>query len=810
MIRAIFWPFFKRFFGLFVSMVFVSMLSVGLLCCFGSTMLNVSKNYKDYINNYGDIDVLYATKYTLRESLETINELEEVEESYSRLTLDAYVKKEDRSILARIFSYDDENAHTKLFQRHILEETTKTTENGVYNISIARKYAKNNGFKLGDIIEIGYVNYFLQFYVSEIVETAEGIYPRANNYVWSDNFDFGYMYIAESELNRALEELAQHMDEENPEGYEILGMQFPPNIHTIVQGQNYASLVGNQIMVKFKEGVNLQTAMDKIKAVYDEEGVSIDSATEKKNLPHIVYMDHALEQVSIASIFLPVFFYTVTMIVVGLFLQQIIKTMTPQIGIFMSIGIDTSEIVKLFLLFAMIMGVVAGALGAGVGYALNILMSTIMRKTYSIPSISPSLNVLLTIGAIVGLIIFIIGTTLITTRAIFRITPKDATISNESKRKQLPKRLEKMIDKAPMNIKLGVNSIAQNPRRFFVSTFAIFASLVLILLSTLFSVSKNEMIDQSLNRRLNYDCQVYLIEKASDEFVQTIKDSETTKEVVDAYYTYVKVENNDRSVYLECLALNPGETELVTIPNSSGKKSLAVPEKGIIIPKSYAEQLRVRKGDTITLGNAQVKIVDISFQYFHPITYLSKEQMKEVSNLYVSSFLVNVTNENDFLTFMRNENNRSLTVFTHSLSQDLHGIFNSVDIMIWIMVGFSVGMAFIILSIMSQNALLEQQRTLSVYRAIGFTILDVSNVWTLQSVFQLLLSCILAIPVALVSISILTKLASSASQTYPFVISVPTILIALGFVLLVVIACHLIAMFRISKWNLADNTRTRE
>ena len=130
--------------------------------------------------------------------------------------------------------------------------------------------------------------------------------------------------------------------------------------------------------------------------------------------------------------------------------------------------------------------------------------------------------------------------------------------------------------------------------------------------------------------------------------------------------------------------------------------------------------------------------------------------------------------------------------------------------MIWIMVGFSVGMAFIILWIMSQNALMEQQRSLSVYRAIGFTILDVSNVWTLQSIFQILLSSIFAIPVGCIAIMILTRLASSSSQIYPFVISVPTILIGLAFVLAVVVTCHLLAMFRISKWNLVDNTRTRE
>ena len=810
MIKTIFWPFFKRFFGLFISMVFVSMLSVGLLCCFGSVMLNLSRTYKDYLNNYGDIDCLYATQYNTRSTLETVAELPEVKEIYSRFTLDAYVKRADRTILGRIHSYDDTNENSLLFKRYVLQQTEKTTENGVYNVSVARKFAKNNKFALGDIIEVGYLDYFVKCYISEIVETAEGIYPRANNYIWTDNFDFGYMYVSEAELNRMIEELAKNLDDSHPDGYSILGLNIPIDLYDVVEGENFASKVGNQVMVKFNDGVDVTSAMEKVDAKYKDENVEVTSATTRKNLPYVIYMDHCLEQLSVASVFLPIFFYAITMIVVGLFIQQIIKAMTSQIGIFMSIGIDANEIVGLFILFTMIMGLVSGLLGSGLGFALNILMSSIMRNTYSIPTITPALAVWVAAGAIVGLLIFILVTTLITTRAIFRITPKDAVISNEAKRKKMPKAIEKFIDKAPMNIKLGVNSIVQNPRRFFVSSFAIFASLVLILLSTLFSVSKNEMIDQSLKRRLNYDCQVYMTEKVSDEFVKTIENSDTTTVVEDAYYTYVKVDNTDKNVFLECLAVDPGMSDLINIPNSFGKGKLSVPETGLILPKSYADKLGLKKGDTISLYDKKVEIVDISYQYFHPITYLSKNQMKQLTDLYVSSLLVNVTNEAQFVDFLRSENNRSLTVFTRSLSRDLKSIFDSVDIMIWIMVGFSVGMAFIILWIMSQNALMEQQRSLSIYRAIGFTILDVSNVWTLQSIFQILLSSIFAIPVGCIAIMILTHLASSSSQIYPFVISVPTILIGLAFVLAVVVACHLLAMFRISKWNLADNTRTRE
>ena len=130
--------------------------------------------------------------------------------------------------------------------------------------------------------------------------------------------------------------------------------------------------------------------------------------------------------------------------------------------------------------------------------------------------------------------------------------------------------------------------------------------------------------------------------------------------------------------------------------------------------------------------------------------------------------------------------------------------------MIAIMVAFSIGMAFIILTIMSQNALMEQQRQITVLRAIGFTVTDISNFWTIQSISQLFFSALFGLPAGALSIYILLSLASSNSQVYPFVFSWPTALMALGFILVVLLVSHLIAMRIIASWNIADNTRSRE
>ena len=820
MIKTLFKPFFKKHFGLFISMVFVSMLAVGLLCCFGSTIINARNSYQNFVTDYEDIDELVSTNFTTREKLLSVDSLEEVDKVEARLVVDCFLKKEnqERAIVARVFSYSNES--NQIFKPYPIEETTP--HQTLVNVGVSEKYARNNDFKVGQTIKLGFFDMYEEFYIQEIVDTPEAIYPRANNYIWSDNSDFGYVYASEIELNKGLVNLAHKILERVTADavfadyyHEAVGTAdiVIPDLQEVENNTNYVALFANQLLIKNKKGQNGDVVSEKVSDTLKANEVEVKTSVVKQYLPHIAYMDHALEQVQVASIFLPVFFYSITMIVVGLFINQIIKTMTPQIGVMMSIGINNNSIVLLFMIFTVIMGVTASLLGIPIGWGLNVFMTSVMRKAYSIPTISSALNPLVTISAIVGLLIFIVLTTLIATRAIFRITPKDATISNESKRKKLPKWLNKVIDKSPMNIKLGLNSTAQNPRRFFVSSFSIFASLVLILLSNFFYVSKNEMIDQSVERRLNYDCQIYLTQKEERSFIDEFASQSFIRDngFEDCYYTYLKVDvTKGNDVYLECLAVDMGINELINIPGSNGHGSLSVPSSGIILPKASAETLHVKKGDTISINNKNVEVKEISYQYFHPITYLSKAQMDELGVDYVSSFILNVNDENALSKYLSSSRNQCLTVYTKSLSKDLHGIFDSTNAMIYIMIGFSIGMAFIILCIMSQNALLEQQRQLSIMRAIGFTIFDISNIWTFQSILQLLSSAVLGVPAGALSIYILLRLCSSSTQTYPFVFHWGVVFLALGFIVLVIIACHLISMLTIRKWNIADNTRSRE
>ena len=821
MIKIMLKPFIKKYLGLFISMVLVSTLSIALLISFSSSVSNLRNDFQKYLDEYENIDGVAKMGITKKSDIAVddksgIYALESVDKVEFRLTLDAYLLKDNgRRITARLFTYDDEAPH--LFDRYVVESTAP--QQNKINVSVLRKFAENNGFKLGDTIKVGYFNIYIPLYINEIVETPEGSQPKANDYVWSDTNDFGFLYIKDQELDRIVTELAKKIEEainNDPNykayyekvkaDYEIDVMEFAEKINE----DNYIHAYTNQILVKAKEGYSQSQVMSDVQNYLNVINAKKVTVTEANRLIYILYIENCIRQLKVATVFLPVFFYAITMVVIGLFINQIIKSTTQQIGVMVSIGVGKKDIISIFLIYTLLMAITSGLLGTGVGIVLSRLLGNVMRKVYSLPMISLNINPLIAVLAFFSLLIFAELATLISCGRIFKITPKDATLNNETKRKPLPKFLNNFIDKAPMNTKLSVNSIAQNFRRFIVSIFSIFASFVIILLALFFFSSKSKLMKQS-EERLNFDCQAYFTTVKDDSVAEELKNKPFVNKLEDCYYTYVEVNHNGKKAYLECLAYDINSTNnQVLIPDAKGKNYLKASEEGIILPASTARVLNVKKGDTIKINDVDVKINDISAQYFHPMTYMSKNQLKAFTSTYISSYLIDTNDENQLLEYFEKEMVGSLTVFTKNLSKDIHGIFDSINIFIYIMIFFCLGMGFVILTIMSQNSLMEQKRQISVFRLIGFTVKNVSDLWTLQSISQLILSSIIAIPMGSLFSYILFKMCSNVNQTYPFVFDIKFVVLSFLFILLIIIISHVVSMLSIKKWNLADNTRCRE
>lgn len=802
-------------------MVFVGMLAFGLLMAFTNTYLNLSYTYPHYFDEYGAPTVAIETDFhDASGELEYMKKIDGVKDAETRITLDCYLKRSDgRQITTRIHTTKPDATVNKL---HI-KQTTDTIKSDELWASVESRFAENNNFKVGDTIGLGAFGMFLDVKIKNIVNSPETIYVRVKDYIWSDNNDFGFIYFEPAQVKGFIKSLSAMISAKTGDDPEFKKM-----VDNIIEQANiyfpdYQSLITDEEVSKFVEsygneilivGNNKNNAeLEKIaKAYLEGKGVKIKQSTIREKTTSYMYMKNASSQIKIAAIFLPLFFYAITLFVIVLFINQMVKQMTSDIGIMMSIGIRGVEITGLFSIFIFTVSIVSSLFGFGVSQILSYQLQTTMMRIYHMPYILGGINIPLLIGGTLSLVIIGQLAVLIASKLILRITPKDAMVSNEAKRKRLPKWLEKTIDKSPMTIKLGLNSIAQNMRRFFVSCFSIFAALTMTIITMMFVDSKNELLDQTLNRRLAFDCQVYMTEKADQKYVNDLRLQSFVEEAANGYFTYLEVSNaKGDKLMLQTVALaDDTPASMLYIPDKSGKKDMEITGDGIILDKASAKKLGVKVGSHVNINGHSVVVDAISYQYFNLIEYMKMSTLESVTDTYASTMFINTTDEIALLNYLSERGTNTLTVFSSSLKKDLSSRLNPINLFAYILVAFSIGMGLVILSIMTQNALLEQQRGLSILRSIGFRTIEISNMWMVQSIFQLLISNLFAVPTALLFSDMLFKSGSTASQFYPFVINPLSLLLCFGFIFTVIGISHLIAMFTISKWNLADNTRSRE
>ena len=806
----------KRFFAIFIALIITGGLSAGIFNAFLSSKDHLKNDPAAFFHQYGYVDEEISLKLDERSEYMGLYDIEGVESIDMRLSLDVHLKKDDgRIINSRILTYSD--AENEIMKRYVNSEIPR--DESKYNIAVSNKFATHNNFRLGDSIQLTLLDFTQSFYVYKIVDTVEGIFPSFNPYVWIDDYDFGYLYFLEDDLNKVIKTYAPllslwiNSSPEAKEKYQALIDSTnlnPVDLNHI--GDHFASTITNDIIIKNAPGYSEEDVLNRVNGYLSERGIKPNFILKGDDTAPRQYMKSVNKQLGVAFIFLPVFFYLIAMVLLGLFIGQIIRQTTRNIGILLSNGASRKDIVLILLSFTAIISFIACLLAIPIGYGLSSLVTSTMIHAYFVPTIGSSLSIPVVLIGASSLFAMNIISTLLASFSIFKITPKDASLNNEARRKPLPRRMEKTIAKMPFTLQSAANSIFQNKRRFFISSFSITASLTMILLCGFFHVSKTELINQGCERRMHYDCQLYLEGKVDDAYVDELKSEPSITQIMDCEYSYLEIKN-ERGDYqhVECLAFNPLDNQgMVDIPDADGHNVVTLQEDGLIMPKSYADLLGVVKGDTVIINDAKVLVSDISFQYYHPIAYCSKTQLNAIATDYVSSLLINTTDEIALSQALSKKAGQSLIVFTSSLEKDLHRVFDTLDIFLFIMSAFALSITLIILFIMSISALQEQIYQLSIYRAIGMKVSAIMKIFICQSGVQLALATALAAPISVISSQVLFGLASSARQTYPFIFSFPYLGLALLFVILVIGICHLFSTHRVRRIDLSANLRSYE
>ncbi len=601
----------------------------------------------------------------------------------------------------------------------------------------------------------------------------------------------------DDEMTKALDEFAD-LKQELEKAYSELE-----------DGEGY-EMFCNQFLVYFKDGTNQKTELERLEHILEDDEINIkssfiyeDSAVKKR-------IDTNLDPIETMSIFMPMIFFVITLIVVFLFMSLIIKQSRREIGILRALGFTKASIKALFCGVNLIVSLCSVLLGSVIGYFLMRYVGDYYTAFFPLPEFTFKINTGIYLLAVLLTIVTGQISTLISTGTISKILPSEAMSRPAPETADVPKLLQKLTAHSSPMTKFSVTTMLRNKKRFVFSVICISASVMMIFSSLAFITSKNYLLHQLYDERIHYDCQIFFKENPTDELIQEMNE---LKFVSDAqkmpyYQADIKFGGKTKSAVINAL---DRKTQLVGVYDRYDKK-IDIPQQGIILEKHIAEELGADIGDTVEINGISVKIAEISDQSISRFQYISHEAAEALGDVTLGSVICNISRDDEqkLLEFLTENDNYLYAVFTRLAYQGNEKIFKTYDLAAWIVIGFAIVIGLVIVINTAQTNLLEKKRELCVLRTLGFQHSEISRKWFVQSFLQFIFSCMAGLPIGIyIARTALQKL-STEGREYVFANSFNEYMFTILLVLSYIVVSHFIAMNSMKKWDMVESVKDKE
>ena len=584
------------------------------------------------------------------------------------------------------------------------------------------------------------------------------------------------------ELEKALSELSEW------EGYEVLC---------------------NQFLLRFAKDADPKETLEAAKTALGDTKVSGSYVYEDS--PAKDKIDMNLAPIWTMSIFMPMIFFVVVLIVVFLFMSLLIRQCRREIGILRALGFTQGSIRALYCGIDLLVSILAVAIGTVIGLWLNRFMGKYFEDffplpnyTYVVDAFRLILSAVLTI--LVGQLATLIGTTVIgriqPSEAMSRVTPGSAKV---------PRLVEALTKKTSPFVKFCIVSLVRNKGRFLFSVICLAASVMMIFSSFTFITSKNAILRQMFEERIHYDCQVFLTKAPNDELLTELDDLPYVHDAQGMRYYTEDITFGDKKETSVSVNAIQEETELLSVYGASGKP-VFVPHEGIILEKHLAEKLGAKVGDTVQVGETPLTVVDISDQNVSRFQYISLHQAEALEGDALGAVIcrIDAEDEQKLLEYLTGRTDYLYSVFTRVLQASNAKTFATYDMAALIIILFAIVIGLVIVVNTAQTNLLEQKKELCILRTLGFQHSELSRNWFAQSLLHFVCSCVVGLPIGGVLARIALRQLATSGREYPYVNGVMEYLLTAGLVFAYIVVSHLISMHTLRKWDIVESVKDKE
>ncbi|MBO8158283.1 MAG: FtsX-like permease family protein [Thermosyntropha sp.] len=568
-----------------------------------------------------------------------------------------------------------------------------------------------------------------------------------------------------------------------------------------IQAQKILKMDGqiNQIIVKFKPGIDQEKAAQKIEKILEPYG-NLASFPREQQLSHAA-LQGELDGLLTTSRFLPVLFLLVAAAAQFVLIRRMVQNQQTEIGILKALGYSGRSLIIHFTGYALLVSVVGIIAGIILGLIFASAISDLYAQFFNLPAAIGGINV----KTIIYSIILSLSTGIIAgisaTLSIVKINPA------ESMRLKPPVvRSHSLLEKWPWlwqkidtSWRMGLRTVNRNRIRSTITFAGVVISVALLVISMFMNDSIDYMLDQHFNQEVNYDFMVRFSNPVKNSELGILYDIKGVNKVEPLLEIPVKIRYKDKRENALIIGLIP--TSGMQFPVQKNGHKLSIPEEGILLNEQTAKKLNVTVGDVITVEplinktkskTRELKIMGINHQLMGGNSFVSLKQANQLLNEANTANGAMLKADRGKFSLIEKELSNITGISSISSRQserdNFMSMLDSLIYFIGIMLTFAIILGFAIIynsSILSFN---ERRREFASLQAMGFFKRDISNLLLKETVLEAAPGIILGLPAGYIMAHSYVKSVSTDLYSMPVVISPLTyFLAALGGIIFVLI-----------------------
>lgn len=820
----------KRQKALFITMALMSALSFSMFVGLSYADNNYKISVNNYFNDYKYPSAFITTDYTNNEAFDCLNSIEGLNDFDVRFSslFNINVNGEYLNVVLSTYKQDD---FTKFAY---MSDHVSSNE---IEILVDQQFAQANNIKAGDTVTLGKKGHFCTCTVSQIVLKPENFCVYALGSTPIDNIGYGAAFIKHEDLERFCDLI--EIDNLGLDSNQVLLDINPSYDKQKVLDQCCEKLLESNNTILIEEQTQEESTIKIDKELLEKYGVDpdnfsfdIDSSLYNQTIskefdndilndfnivsslidddtPPVILKNEFIMQFSSLSGIIPLAFLLIMSLVFVLFLIQIIKKQAREIGIFLSMGFDKKSIYGLFAIFTLSIGILSIFIGVALSFVIGNVSYSLYKSSVYIPDWT---NVYTINKTLISCLIVISAGQLacaISASEFAKSSPMDALDKNYQDYIVLGERIEKIAYRIPTTIRLALNAILQNSRNFIVIVLGFVASFVLTFSSISMRTSMQEYIEYTYEIQRNYDAHVVSILGDFEEIKNELKECEyvTQLQTFNSVNTDVVYKEKSKNITLIDF---PNDSDMLQFNDAKTGERISIPERGIILDKLTADAIGAEVGSKILVCDRKLEVAAIVDMYSKQYCVVSTEEMKRIETDKTINAVVNITNKKDFEKFCAFSENELYPIFSSNFKQMEIGFKQAISANVGIAIVISLLLGFVVVCTVSLMTLEKQKRVISILRALGMSLFAVSNYWGIQMIIQLTVAFLIGRPLASAAAKMFLGTLVSDTSYYPFVNEISAYFESFSYIVIFSIATHLVLMFFISRFNLAQNVQSRE